>query len=251
VPRVVIVGYPAIIHSLQVLSEHAGSRLKVVRNSVSLEPGAVWERNNVLLSADARMVQYARGDTVFEDETLTYLAETYDASMKRPLWMAMTPAQLRQVFGLAHNLSPWWGPRGSVSAWLDRFGTYYVQHRPSLELAMRQAALLLDGLFGLRPLWTSLFLELVSSMGSGGRQVFERWIKPADASPFVGILMGSDGPARIDVTGLEKAIAALRETPTEEFQSCVSVPMFAMLVRRVQTSAASLAPTIGKLRAEL
>jgi hypothetical protein len=252
VPRVVTLGYPAIIHSLQVLSQNVGHPMTVVRNAVTLEPGAIWDRDNILLAANTRTVVYARGDTVFEDDTFAFLANAYNSSMQRPLWMAnLTMAQVGPVFGLAHTLSPWWGPRGSVCAWLNQFGTFYLTHRPDLELASRHAGLLLDGLFGLRSLWTTLFRSLALSMGDGGPQVFEKWIRPSDVGPFVGILLGSQGPEEIAVNRLPKAITSLRETPTEDFESCVSVPVFSMLIRRAETAAGNLAPVIEKLRAEL
>lgn len=250
--RVVTLGYPAIIHALGLLAENVGRPLTVIKDSVILEPGAVWEHDNVLLAANSRAVQYARGDTVFEDDTISFLGSAYNPAMKRPLWMnQLSAGQIRPVFGLAHSLSAWWGPRGSVCAWLNQFGVFYMIHRLELELASRHAVLLLDSLFGLRPLWTSLFDSLTSSMGEGGPEVFERWVKPSDVGPFVGILLGSSGPEQIRVQGLSKAIGELRESPTEIFESCVSVPIFSMLVRRAETAAGNLAPVIEKLRARM
>lgn len=250
--RVVTVGYPAIVHSLGVLAEHAGRPMTVIRNSVVLHPGAVWGHDNVLLAADNKTVQYARGETVYEDDPLSYLASAYDASIKLPVWIAnVAPVQARPLFGMARSLSPWWGQRGSVCGWLNQFGTFYVSHRPQLELATRQAGLFLDGLFGLKPLWTTLFFSLAASMGTGGPEVFERWVKPGDAGPFLGILLGSSGAGRISLDGFNKALGALRESPTEDFASCVSVPIFSLMVRRAGMAAESLAPLVETLRARM
>ncbi len=250
--RVVALGPPALLHSLNVLPASIGKSMTVIPNSVILEPGAIWDGDSMLLSADVKTVQYVRGETAYEDETIAFLGNAYNGAMKRPAWLSGVQAgQSRPLFGLAQSLSPWWGPRGSVCSWLGQFGVFFQQNRGDIELAIRQSGLLLDGLFGFKPVWTTLFFELAASMGEGGCEVFERWVKPADAGPFAGILLGSRGPARISLEGLVKAIAAQREAPTEEFTACTSFPIYAMMMRRAETAAGALAPLIEKLRARL
>ncbi len=94
-------------------------------------------------------------------------------------------------------------------------------------------------------------IPLAASMGKGGTEVFERWVKPGDAGPFLGILLGSSGAGRISLDGFNKALGALRESPTEDFASCVSVPIFSLMVRRAGMAAESLAPLVETLRARM
>jgi hypothetical protein len=152
---------------------------------------------------------------------------------------------------MAQALVPWWGPRGSVCAWLSAYGAFYCSHRTDIELANRHAGLMLDGLFGLRPLWTSLFYSLVETMGEGAHQLFERRLGPSDVAPLLGILLGTRGQAELSVGGLAQGIAALRQSPTPDFEALLSVPLYPMLVRRAEDAALQLAPVVSKLRSGL
>ncbi len=208
--------------------------------------------DSVLVSANGRTVQYTRGDTLFQDDLYRFLVRTYSRDWKRPAWMmTLAPPKSDFVFRLAHTLSPWWGPRGSVGAWLSSFGMFYCSHRTQIDLAARHAGLMLDGLFGLRPLWTTLFESLTVSMGDGGPEVFGRWVRPSDVAPLLGILIGSQGQEQISVEGLTRELAKLRESPTPDFVSCMSFAPYPMLVRRAEEAALQLAPVIAKLRSEL
>ena len=245
-------GFPALSQSLQILARTGARPFTVVPRTLVLEPGAVWDSEYVIVSAAQRVVEYARADTLFEQETFEFLANTYSPAMKRPAWMSwMAPQQSGFAFQLADTLSPWWGPRGSVCAWLHQFGAFHASHRTDIEMAARHGAMMLDGLFGLRSQYNGLFWAMVLAMGEGAAEVFGKWVGPGETARLLGILIGSRGADQISIGGLSRAVAALRESPTEEFEQCMAAPIYPMMVRRAEFAAQNLEPVIEKLRAGL
>ncbi len=249
--NVVAMGRSAVTQSVHILASTHG-RPYTVKPGLVLEPGASGTGDFVLLSADGKSVQYAAGDRLYSDEIYRFLTLTYSEDWKRQPWMKTVMSSKGDfVFKLAHTLSPWWGPPGSVSTWLHSFGMFYCKHRNQIDVAATQAALMLDGLFALRPLWTSLFNSLTVSMGEGGPEVFERWVKASDVAPLLGILIGSQGDRTISLEGLTRELAQLRDSPTPDFISCMSFSPYPMFMARAERAALELAPIITRLRCDL
>src|SRR6478672_4251783 len=108
--KILSVGRPAVTQSLDILTRTHGRPL-TVKTGLVLEPGSMGDGDAVLLSAKGRTVEYARGDTLFEDDLYRFLARTYSRDWRRPAWMTTLASPKSDfVFRLAHTLSPWWGP---------------------------------------------------------------------------------------------------------------------------------------------
>jgi hypothetical protein len=247
----VALGVPALIKSLETLSETGGHPFTVRPGAVRLEPGSIWTGDAMVLSATPGSVHFTRGDALYQQETIEFVARSY-APATRPVWMPILfSAQRGLPLKMAPALCNWWGPRGSVCAWLNSYGMFYCSHRSQFEAAGLQARLLADTLFGLETRWPALFNTLIRSMGEAAPFVLKKWVRAPETAPFLGVLLGSQGDEFISLDGLANALAGLRESPTEEYEACMAGPVYAMTIRRAEEAVRELAPIVARLRAEL
>jgi hypothetical protein len=251
-PQATAIGGPAIIQSLQVLSESDGRPFTFRPGAIRLEPGAVWTGDAIILSATPGSVYYARGDTLFREDTEVFVSETYTRNMRRPVWIGSLFGDYR---GFALRMAPafsfFWGPRGSVCAWLSRYSAFYSTNRGDIEMAARYSEQLLETLLALSTRWRSLFHELIRSLGEFAPELLERWVPTTDYASFLAVLLGAQGANELRLDALLAKIAALRESPTSEFEACMSEPIYARMVQRAEDAAAQLSTLVGRLRAQL
>jgi hypothetical protein len=251
-PEPTAIGGPAIIQSLQVLSESDGRSFTFRPGAIRLEPGAVWTGDAIILSATPGSVYYARGDTLFREDTEIFVSETYTRDMRRPVWIGSLFGDYR---GFALRMAPafsfFWGPRGSVCAWLSRYSAFYSTNRGDMELAARYSEQLLQTLLALSTRWTSLFHELIRSLGEFAPELLERWVPSTDYASLLALLLGAQGENEFRLDALLAKIATLRQSPTAEFEACMSEPIYARMVQRAEDAAAQLSPLVGRLRAQL
>jgi hypothetical protein len=244
-------GVPALIQSLETLSETGGHPFTVRPGAVRLEPGSIWTGDAMVLSATPGSVHFTRGDALYRQETVEFVARSY-APATRPAWMPILfSAQRGLPLKIAAALCYWWGPRGSVCAWLNTYGTFYCSHRSQFEAAALHTRLLADTLFGLETRWPGLFNTLIRSMGEAAPFVLKKWVRAPETAPFLGVLLGSQGDDLVSLDGLSNALAAMRETPTEEYEACMAAPVYGMMIRRAEEAVRELAPIVERLRAEL
>lgn len=251
-PEATAIGGPAVIQSLMHLNESAGRPFTVRPGAVRLEPGSIWTGDAIVLSATPGSVHYARGDSLYCVETHAFVATVYSQEAKRPVWMELL---LRDYRGFALRMAPalsfFWGPRGSVCAWLSRYGAFYASNRGDIEVAARYSEQLLEALLSLSARWTGLFYELIRSLGEFAPEVLERWVPSTDYPSLLAVLLGSQGQNELRLEGLLEKIAELRESPTPEFQACVAEPIYARMVQRAEDAARELAPLLTRLRSQL
>ncbi len=247
----VALGVPALIESLQTLSDTDGRAFIVRPGAVRLEPGSIWSGDAMVISATPGSVRFACGDALYRQETLEFVSETYTPA-SRPVWMPILfSAQRGFALKMAPALSFWWGPRGSVCAWLNTYGMFYCSHRALFELAGRHARLVTDSLFGLETRWPGLFTTLIQSMGETAPWVLKKWVRAPETAPFLAVLLGSQGDDLISLAGLARALAALRESPTEEYESCRAAPVYGRMIVRAEEAIKELSPVVARLRSEL
>jgi hypothetical protein len=251
-PEATAIGGPAVIQSLQFLMESDGRPFTVRPGAVRLEPGSIWTGDAIILSATPGSVHYARGDSLFREETHTFVADVYSHDAKRPVWMNLL---FRDYRGFALRMAPafsfFWGPRGSVCAWLSRYSAFYASNRGDLELAARYSEQLLEALLSLSTRWNSLFRELIGSLGEFAPEVLARWVGSTDYASLLAVLLGAQGQNEIKLEDLSSKFAELRESPTSEFEACLSEPIYARMVQRAEDAASELAPLVSRLRTQL
>lgn len=248
--KVSAVGLPAIEQAVSVLLKTHRQPLSIGPDFI-IEPGVVWETDSILLAVSQRSVLYARGDILFEEDTLDFLSHSSVMNHRRALWLSsLAPGQSEFALKMATNLVPWWGPRGSVSAWLNRFGVFHSGQRNEIEVAARYTTDFLQGLFGMRSTGTG-FHQIVGAMGPCAPEVFSRWVGPSDVPQFLGILLGSRGEKEIKLDNVGPEFAKIRELPALEFRSDVAGSMFFRMLDRAEEGAQRLAPLIARLRTRL
>lgn len=251
-PQPKAIGGPALIESLRMLSESEGRPFTFRPGAIRLEPGAVWTGDAIILSATPGSVHYARGDSLFREDTEDFVAGTYSVHSKRPPWMGPLLGDYR---GFALKMAPafsfFWGPRGSVCAWLSRYSAFYAANRGDIETAARLAEQLMESLVALNTRWRPLFLELIRSLGEFAPELLERWAPATDHASLLAVLLGAQGANELKLQDLSAKFARLRESPAFEFEACVAEPIYARMVQRAEAAAGTLAPLVARLRAQL
>jgi hypothetical protein len=156
-----------------------------------------------------------------------------------PVWMDLL---FRDYRGFALRMAPafsfFWGPRGSVCAWLSRYSAFYSSNRGDMEMAARYSEQLLEALLSLSTRWNSLFRELIRSLGEFAPEVLARWVGSTDYASLLAVLLGAQGQNEIKLgTHCSSKFAELRESPTSEFEACLSEPIYARMVERAEDAA--------------
>jgi hypothetical protein len=244
---VVAVGRSAVHQSASILAADFAGTIP----GVTLWPGAQWRFDHLLLSVDRKSVRFLAGNILYQEDLDGFLTHEFSSgervSASQSHWLTgLTRFEVPFCLSLASTLALQCDENISGCSFLDRFGTFYYNHRTYIESAARELHFVLDGIFALRQ-WPALFKVCIDSMGEQAQSSLPHGVMPPDIGAFLGRLLTGTGSERITLAKLPAKVRDLRESSTEEAGS-PREPHLRRMLETLERFAERAVPVLDRLR---
>lgn len=220
-----------------------------------LASGGQWGGDRMVVSARYGSVQFVVGNTLYRQHEAEFLQAEFPAGgapVSRASWLqGMSPYEMPFCMGLAGELPPAWPGIASACAFLDRFGHFYRNHRPRIELAGRDLRYVAEGLLALQHWWPALLDAVMDSMGEQAHGILPKGLAAIDLGAFVGRLLIGAQQRRITLAGVPECVRALCEPPTPLVEECLRIPHYRRIVKNLERFTELAAPLIEQLSTAL
>ena len=250
-PRSVIaLGPIAVRKTVEILATAEIGRAR----SRSLEPGAQWGGDRLLLSLGGGCVQFIVGDTLYQEDLEGFETAEFPAGgapPRLPSWLAgLSPHDMPFCMGMAGELALVWPGIVSGCAFLERFSHFYRSHRTQIELAARELRHVAEGLLAIQH-WPALFELVMDSMGAEASECLPKAIGSADLGAFLGRLLIGAQHRRITLARVPVCLRTIRQSPMPQAQECLRIPQYRRMLEKLERGAESAAPVMEHLCAAL
>ena len=161
----VALGVPALIESLQTLSDTDGRAFMVRPGAVRLEPGSIWSGDAMVISATPGSVRFACGDALYGRRLWSSCRKPYTPA-SRPVWMPILfSAQRGFALKWRRHCRSGGVPEVRCAPGSTPTGCFTVVIEPSLNLRDATRAWSPIHCSGWKLAWLGLFTTLIQSMG--------------------------------------------------------------------------------------